>query len=103
MGTSHWAHLTLSSCSANSSSLKPNWSTKVVVICWTWYSEKAWATGPGCSQETPCYFSGLLPGPALSAGRPQAATSKQPVTLTFHSPTTSPRVSSVSSGPGGAP
>lgn len=36
------AHLTLSSWSANSSSLKPNWSTKVAVICWTWYSEKAW-------------------------------------------------------------
>lgn len=44
-------YLILSSWSANSSSLKPNWSTKLAVICWIWYSEKAWATEPKNSRQ----------------------------------------------------
>ena len=56
--------MTLSSCSANSSSLKPNWSTKVAVICWTWYSENAW-TGPAALRRRP---QRLLPAPAPRGG-----------------------------------
>lgn len=41
-----YTYLILSSWSANSSSLKPNWSTKFAVICWIWYSEKAWEQNP---------------------------------------------------------
>jgi len=37
-----FAHPMLSSWSPNSSSLYPNWSTKLFVICWVWKSANDW-------------------------------------------------------------